>query len=76
MGEWDGVEAVGLHEWVGCAVGAVDVEFFFEEFVDGRVEGEWVAWWSADSESAVEVEAAGAVEVEVEFGAGEAEFGL
>jgi hypothetical protein len=49
------------------AFDSVDVEFFFEKSVNGRIQGEGKSRRSADSEPTIHIKAARAFSIEVNF---------
>jgi hypothetical protein len=55
---WNGVDAVMFHQRVFGSLGSVKVKLFFEESINGNVQGEGESRRSADSEPAIHVKAA------------------
>jgi hypothetical protein len=63
----NGVDTVLFHERVLGASGPVKVEFFFEESINCRVQGEGESRGSVDPEPAIHVKAALAISKKVDF---------
>ncbi len=70
MLEWhDVLQSVGVHQGMRTLLGAMNVEFFFEQSVDGRVEREWIARRTGDTKPTIEIETERAVHEQVDLGA-------
>ena len=65
----NGVDAVMFHQRVFGSLGPVKIKFFFEEFINGNVQGEGESRGTADTEPAIHVKAALALPKEVNFAA-------
>jgi len=64
---WNSVDAVMFHQRVFGSLGPVKIKFFFEQIINGNVQGEGESRRSADTESAIHVKAAWAFPKEVNF---------
>ena len=73
VGEGNGVDAVGFHQRMRGARGAVDVKFFFEKRVHGAVQAEGISGRLSHTEPAVQIKTARAVQEQIYFGAAQTE---
>ena len=61
------VKPIGFHQRVRAPLCPVDIEFFFEERINGAVKRERKTRRLRNAEAPVQVEAAGAVQEQIDF---------
>jgi hypothetical protein len=62
MLEWNGIDTVRRHERMSGSLGPVNIEFFFEKFIDGGIQIKRKPGRPIHAEAPVEIETAGAFE--------------
>ncbi len=67
----DCIDPFAKQQRVGFTFGAIFIKLILQELIDGGVESERWARWTADAKSSVEIEAARAIQEEIELAAAE-----